>query len=229
MSKSIILIVEDEKNLGSTLLQYLTSKGFEVYWAPNCEEARQLFKKNQQTIRIVLMDKGLPDGDGFELAQEFRSLKKNFVLLFLSALNDPSVRLEGLELGAEDYITKPFELQELLLRLNRILNQQNAEKLEVYTFGKIKFWVKSYEIEDANGIIQSLSYKEASLLSLLINKNKEVVSRDEIIDTIWGQDAFPSNRTIDNMIVKIRKWAESDSEQKLKISSVRGVGYRLEY
>ncbi len=229
MNKSTILIIEDEKNLGSTLEQYLISKGFMVYWAPTVQAARELFSKHLTDIKIILMDKGLPDGDGFDLAREFRLAKKDFVLLFLSALNSPATRLQGLELGADDYITKPFELQELQLRLNRILAQQNSQELEMYQFGEVKFWPNRYEIQDGLGNLQSLSYKETSLLSLLISKNKNVVSRDEIIDLVWGQDAFPSNRTIDNMIVKIRKWAETDPQQKIKISSVRGVGYRLEY
>jgi DNA-binding response OmpR family regulator len=139
--------------------------------------------------------------------------------------------VEGLELGAEDYITKPFELKELTLRLDRILkfrefNMHNPDEIR---FGKLIFWPKRFEIQDAVGDISPLGQKECAILELFLQRKNEVVSRDDMIENIWGENAFPTNRTIDNYIVKLRKWAESDAQGLLKITSVRGIGYKLEF
>lgn len=222
-----LLLVEDEPNLGQTLRDYLRSKKYVVELATTCAEARIKFQEMGPTI--VILDIGLPDGSGIDLARQFRNLRKDCVLLFCTALNDPSLRLEGLELGAEDYITKPFELKELTLRLERILRfrQIALSNLDEFKFGKLIFWPKRFEIQDATGTISSLSQKECAILELLIERRNEVVARDEMIESIWGENAFPTNRTIDNYMVKLRKWA--DTETQLKITSVRGIGYKLEW
>jgi len=229
MSNLSLLLVEDEPNLGQTLRDYLRSKKFSVELAASCAEARIKFQ--EMIPAVVILDIGLPDGDGMTLAKEFRSKRKDCVLLFCTALNDPALRVEGLELGAEDYITKPFELKELTLRLDRILKsrQMTLSNPDNYHFGNLTFWPKRFEIKDASGNIQSLSQKECAILELLLEKKNEVVARDEMIESIWGEDAFPTNRTIDNYIVKLRKWADSDTEKSLQIISVRGIGYKLEW
>lgn len=228
MSELSLLLVEDEKNLGETLRDYLRSKKFDVDLAQTCAEARNKFAEN--TPAIVILDIGLPDGDGITLAREFRKKRKDCVLLFCTALNDPTLRVEGLELGAEDYITKPFELKELTLRLDRILKSRaiTLHNPDEYKFGNLIFWPKRFEIQDGDGLVSALSQKECAILELLIEKKNEVVARDQMIESIWGEDSFPTNRTIDNYIVKLRKWADSDSERSLQISSVRGIGYKLE-
>ncbi len=225
--KAKILIVEDEKNLGDTLKEYLSSIGYDCHKAPDCKSAMLIFKELMPSI--VLMDIGLPDGSGLNLAKEFRKTRKDFVLLFLSAQNDPETRVEGLEIGAEDYITKPFALKELTLRLERILNSQkkiNSLPDEVI-IGKLKVWFKRYEVLDGNGNIKSLSRKECEILELLFRHQNEAVERSTIIDNIWGTEAFPSNRTVDNYIVGLRKWCESDPQRSAQIQSIRGVGYKL--
>ncbi len=178
----------------------------------------------------MILDIGLPDGDGVSLAREFRSKRKDCVLLFCTALNDPTLRVEGLELGAEDYITKPFELKELTLRLDRILKSRlvTLDNPEEYRFGKLIFWPKRFELQDAGGAVTPLGQKECAILLLLLQKKNEVVARDVMIESIWGENAFPTNRTIDNYIVKLRKWADSDPDKGLQITSVRGIGYKLE-
>jgi len=228
MSNLPLLLVEDEPNLGQTLRDYLRSKKYQVELASTCTEARQKFKDISPAI--VILDIGLPDGSGMELAQEFRRLRRDCVLLFCTALNDPSLRLEGLELGAEDYISKPFELKELTLRLERILKsrQMTFNNPDEYRFGKLIFWPKRFELKDSDGIITSLSQKECAILELLLANKNNVVARDEMIESIWGENSFPTNRTIDNYIVKLRKWADSDQKAEIKISSVRGIGYKLE-
>lgn len=223
-----LLLIEDEPNLGQTLRDYLRAKKFQVDLAINCSEARTKFEENYPAV--VILDIGLPDGDGIELAREFRSKRKDCVLLFCTALNDPGLRVTGLELGAEDYITKPFELKELTLRLDRILKSRSVamDNPDEFKFGKLVFWPKRFEICDARGLTLPLSQKECAILELLISKKNQVVGRDEMIESIWGEDSFPTNRTIDNYIVKLRKWADSDSNHPLMIISIRGIGYKLE-
>lgn len=225
---SEILVVEDEVNLGLTLKDYLESKGFATSHAKSCQEARELFSKD---VSVVLMDIGLPDGDGIELARELRQKRKNFILLFLSAQNDPETKFQGLEMGAEDFITKPFDLRELTLRLekarmtHKVLSRHDQE----IKLGQLSIKFDSYQVVDAHGAMINLGQKECGILQLLYRNINRVVSRDEIIDEIWGQDSFPSNRTVDNYIVKLRKWIETDTSELIEIKSVRGVGYQLIY
>lgn len=229
MSELSVLLVEDEANLGQTLRDYLRAKKFDVELAATVRDARELFSK--QKFAIAILDIGLPDGSGMDLAREFRSQRKDCVLLFCTALNDPSLRVEGLEIGAEDYITKPFELKELTLRLDRILKarQLGLKNPDEYSFGKLRFWPKRFEIADQSGEVSPLGQKECAILEMLLEKKNEVVAREEMIESIWGENAFPSNRTIDNYIVKLRRWADSDPESGLKITSIRGIGYKLEW
>lgn len=222
--KNAILIVEDEPNLGDTLSEYLASHDHICKLARNAKEAREHFLQLNPTI--VLMDIGLPDGNGLDLAKEFRTLRKDFVLLFLSALNDPEVRVEGLEIGAADYITKPFALKELTLRLERILATHD-DLSNVIKHGQLEIRFNSYEVVAANGDVIPLAQKECAILKLLYSKAGTVVARDEILDQIWGGDKYPSERTVDNYIVKLRKWCETDDKHGVVIQSVRGVGYKL--
>lgn len=229
MSDLSVLLVEDEANLGQTLRDYLRTKKFKVELATSLKEARELFKEISPAIAIL--DIGLPDGSGMTLAKEFRQQKKDCVLLFCTALNDPSLRVQGLELGAEDYVTKPFQLKELTLRLDRILKGRrlHMHNPDEYQFGRLKFWPKRYELQEATGEVVPLGQKECAILEMLLEKKNEVVARDEMIEGIWGENSFPSNRTIDNYIVKLRKWADSDPTSDLRIASIRGIGYKLEH
>jgi two-component system alkaline phosphatase synthesis response regulator PhoP len=223
-----ILLVEDDPNLGQTLLQYLNSIGMKTSLAPTVKEAQNLFTHNN--FQIVLMDVGLPDGNGIDLAKSLRLKRKDFVLLFLSALNDPSLRVEGLEIGAEDFINKPFELKELILRLKRIIKTQSSliANPDEIRLGNLKIWFKRFEVADNDGMILPLSQKECAILELLYKHRNQAVNRDTIIDEVWGENQFPSNRTVDNYIVKLRKWSETDPKGSVKISSIRGIGYKLE-
>jgi two-component system, OmpR family, alkaline phosphatase synthesis response regulator PhoP len=222
-----ILIIEDEKNLGTTLSEYLTTLNLDTHLATTAKEAKAKFLELNPAI--VLMDIGLPDGNGLELARSFRQHSKNFVLLFLSAQNDPETRVQGLEIGAQDYITKPFALKELTLRLERLLKSKESFELdpEEIVHGNLKIWFRRFEVQDAHGTIVNLSQKECAILHLLYQKQGEAVDRDEILDRIWGSDKFPSHRTIDNYIVKLRKWTETDANSPITIQSIRAIGYKL--
>lgn len=222
----MILLVEDEANLGLTLKEYLNSKGFKTRHAQSCEEARALFNPE---VSVVLMDIGLPDGDGIELAKEFRHMRKNFILIFLSAQNDPETKYSGLEMGAEDYMTKPFDLRELTLRLEKAQKTHHlmSSQQKDIQLGKLKIQFESFQVITEQGEVIPLGQKECGILQMLYENLNKVVSRDQIIEQIWGENVFPSNRTVDNYIVKIRKWIETDTTDKIEIKSVRGVGYQL--
>jgi len=222
-----ILIVEDEKNLGSTLEEFLQGLGHNCSWAQTGIQARSYF--GSQNPNLVLMDIGLPDISGLELAREFRKIRQDFNLLFFSALNDPEIKVEALEIGAEDYITKPFALKELLYRIDRMLKaKSSAEELpEVIAHGPLKIWFRRFEVMDAKGDLIALSQKECAILELLYREHNLAVDREVIIQKIWGEDKFPSNRTVDNYIVKLRKWCESDPNKNIEIQSIRSIGYKL--
>ncbi len=222
-----ILIVEDEVNLGETLFEYLDNIGYEVKLAQSAKEAEALF--DIFNPHVVLMDIGLPDGSGLEVAKRFRQDRTDFLLFFLSALNDPDTKVEGLEIGAEDYITKPFALKELTLRLERSfsLKKSMLERPDELIHGKLKIWFSKFLVQDAEGNLINLGQKECAILELLYEAKGKAFTRDEIIDRIWGEDKYPSHRTVDNYIVKLRKWCETDSDLPLEIQSIRGVGYQL--
>lgn len=227
MEQHKILIVEDEKNLGSTLMEYLQAQNYQVFWSQTKEDADKVFKKEEPNI--ILLDIGLPDGNGLELAKQWREIRKNFVFLFLSALNDPETKVEGLELGAQDYITKPFALKELTLRLEKIkeLDQSLKTTSDEIVHGDLKILFNQYEVIDGEGKTIALSQKECAILKLLYEKSPEAVEREDIIQEVWGNNKFPSNRTIDNYIVKLRKWCETDKQSTINIQSIRGIGYKL--
>ena len=227
MQDRVILVVEDEKNLGVTLTEFLNGLGYKTFLAQTATKAKELF----ETINpnVVLMDIGLPDGNGLELAKGWRNKRKNFVLLFLSALNDPDTKVEGLEIGAQDYITKPFALKELTLRLERIFNSTEHLKKtpKEISHGPLKIFFQEFEVEDAMGKRISIGQKECAILQFLYEKSPEVLTREDIIKNIWGEDKYPSNRTVDNYIVSLRKWSETDPDKHIEITSIRGVGYKL--
>ncbi len=215
-----VLIVEDEINLGKSLLDYLKLKGHNPSWAPTLNQAK--IYKNKSTFDVILMDIGLPDGSGLDLAKEFMKDEPRPTLLFLSALNDPETKLEGLEIGADDYITKPFNLKELTLRLDRILKTKTNST--EYQLGDFTFSPSRFEIQIANTKTK-LATKENFILELLFSKKDQVISREEIIDKVWGDRQFPSNRTVDNYIVNLRKILENVNS--ITIESIRGIGYSL--
>ena len=220
-----IIIVEDEVNLGETLKDYLQLKGFDTEWFQNIQQIKNYLNQMEQPPAVILLDIGLPDGNGLELAKYIKEKKYSIPILFLSAQSDPSTRLQGLEVGAEDFISKPFELKELILRLNKVL-KTNPE--QVIKHGKLQIWFNRFEVIDGNGQTIPLNQKEMGILKMLYTLSGQVVNREKILEEIWGEDVYPSNRTVDNYIVKLRKWIDTDPDTDLEISSVRGVGYKLQ-
>lgn len=223
-----ILIVEDEKNLGVTLNDYLNEQG---YITTLCETVScAIDQLNKTSFDVALLDIGLPDGNGLELGRLVKGQFPQTQILFLSAQNSPDIKLEGLELGAIDYITKPFRLKELLIRLNKYRGEKKIDKprieLSEFTAGTLSIDFKKFTLINGAGDTINLGVKENGILRALCERANEVLPREELIEKIWGEDSFPSNRTVDNYIVKLRKWLEPNSRE-LEIQNVRGVGYKL--
>ncbi len=223
-----ILVVEDEKNVGSTLTERLTREGFDVNWVMSCEDA--LIEIGARRFDLVLLDVGLPDGSGFDVARAIRQSNKATAVIFTTAFGSPEDRIKGLELGAEDYVVKPFHLKELLLRVQNGLKRARylsaASGQEDTRVGKAIIRFSKFEAE-VNGVVHSLTHKECALLKLLVDRRGHVVSRDEILNEIWSEDEFPSPRTVDNFILRLRRLVETDPDNPQAIRSIRGVGYQL--
>jgi two-component system, OmpR family, phosphate regulon response regulator PhoB len=212
-----ILLVEDDQSLGATLNERLHKEGFEVELARSLNEARSALKKH---FDLVILDVGLPDGSGLEFANEVKS-KTQAPFLFMTAQSDAESRLKGYEAGAEEFIPKPFHLKEFLLRVNHVLENHVVSQIyKLQDQGAINF--DSFYVELA-GEKEPLSQKEALVLKTLITQAPKVVSRDELLNKVWGQESFPTQRTIDNVILRLRSVLGPYGS---RIQSVRGVGYK---
>jgi two-component system alkaline phosphatase synthesis response regulator PhoP len=229
-SSSRILLVEDEKNVGSTLVERFEREGFEVLWALTVEDAR--LEIVNRSFDLALLDVGLPDGSGFEVAEFLRKRSPGVAIIFLTAFGAPEERIRGLELGAEDYVVKPFHLKELILRVRNGLKRakylsgsfEGGES--TITVGKVKIHFLRFEAE-REGEIYPLTHKETALLKLMVERRGCVVSRDEILNHVWAEDEFPTPRTVDNFIMRLRRIVETNPEHPEVIKSIRGIGYQL--
>jgi two-component system, OmpR family, alkaline phosphatase synthesis response regulator PhoP len=225
---STILLVEDEKNLLSTISLNLELEGYEVVSFSNAEEAWHKYKGMQ--FSLLILDVTLPGMSGYELCKNIRKSDKKTPILFLTARSSPEERISGLKLGADDYLGKPFHLEELLLRvkslLRRGLSDGEVNGDEEYHFGKCGINFKTYEIITKDGEKKELIKREIDLLKLLIERKNEVIPRELILKEVWGYESIPSTRTIDNHIVAFRKYFEDDVKSPLHFHSIRGVGYK---
>jgi len=225
-----LLVVEDDRNVGATLVERLCAAGYRVTLAESAERARQAWRA--QPPQLVLLDVGLPDGNGFELAVELRAAVPQSALIFLTAHGNPDDRVRGLELGADDYLTKPFHFRELLLRIQNCLKRAQdlaelpGEMRGVVRIGRARVDFERFSAE-ADGITHALTHKECAVLRLLASRVGKAVSRDEILDRAWSADEFPTSRTVDNFIVRLRRLVEPDADEPRVIRSIRGVGYLL--
>lgn len=228
-SKSTILLVEDEENLHETLRLNLEMEGYEVSSAYNGTEA--LKKVADEYFDLIIMDIMLPEVDGISVTESIRVNNNEVPILMLSARNAGSDRVLGLKKGADDYLTKPFNLEELLLRVEKLINKnkklQEKETVgDTYEFGNNKVDFKAQDAITWNGQHIELSKKEAMLLKLLIENKGDVVTREKILQVVWGYNVYPTTRTIDNFILSFRKYFEEDSRNPRYFHSVRGVGYK---
>ena len=229
MDKKRLLVVEDEDHLLDGLQLNFVLEGYEVTAARSGNDALKEFRKGR--FDLVLLDVMIPDINGFDVCQTIRLEDSHTPILFLSARGSTEDRIKGLKTGADDYIVKPFNLEELLLKVKILLSRSEGKSVssntDTYTIGDASIDFKSYEVVRGDDKLYDLSQKEAKLLRLLIDKKDEVVSRDYILETIWGFDVYPTTRTIDNYILTYRKLFEMDSRQPKHFHSIRGVGYKF--
>ena len=222
-----ILLVEAERNIRNVVQLNLEMEGHEVITAGDGRTALDLI--GQQHFDLLILDVMLPEVNGFQICEQVRLTNQEVPILFLTAKDTTPDRIEGLRLGADDYLTKPFHLQELLLRVRNLLKRSAAKppaELEEYTFGNNRVNFRTFEAVGIKGKF-TLTKKEAMLLKLLIDRKNEVVSRHQILQSVWGYDVFPSTRTIDNFILAFRKHFEEDPKKPRFFHSVRGVGYKF--
>jgi DNA-binding response OmpR family regulator len=212
------LYVEDDLKLAATVIESLREKDVEVLWARSVKEAKAAVDK--EDFRFYILDIGLLDGEGYEVAQHIKKRNKSGPLLFLTARNDAEDRLKGYELGAVEYIPKPFLFAELWIRLHHVLTDHAPE--EVLDLGEVVINFKGMSFNWKGAETLFLSEKEFGVFQSLYQKSPQVVRRSEILDEVWGDDQFPTERTVDNIILKLRNNLKQYGSY---IKSTRGVGY----
>lgn len=224
--KTKILLVEDDLNLGTILSDFLSVKGFDVTHTLNGEEGFNFFKGNKYDL--CLIDVMMPKMDGFSLAKKIRMIDKHVPFLFVTAKSMLDDKIEGFKIGADDYVTKPFSMEELILRINAILKRTKIVLIEddrsEFTIGHYKFdYVK--RILYFNGNEQKLTQKECELLRLLcLNKNK-ILERSEALTRIWHEESYFTGRSMDVYITKLRGYLKQD--KSIEIINVHGTGFKL--
>ncbi len=221
--KPHVLLIEDDDLLGPGLIDNLQMENFTVDWAQDGESGLQAATKNLHDI--VILDIMVPKKNGFDVLKEIRQVSQVPVLI-LSAKSSAQDRILGLELDADDYLTKPFHFKELVLRILTLLKRKTREFKgpEVIQIGKAKIDFKSLSIQKDEQR-EYLTEKEMLVLKMLLSHQDQVISREHLLNQIWGTNNYPSTRTIDNIIVKLRKWIEADSPYEIR--SHRGIGYAL--
>jgi DNA-binding response OmpR family regulator len=231
MSATTLLLVEDDVNVASTLTTRLGAEGFTVTHAASVGAAREALEKQQYDAAVL--DVGLPDGNGFEVGRHLREVSPATAMLFLTAWGSPEDRIRGLELGADDYMTKPFAFRELVLRIQNMLKR--AREIAARgnaASGPVRIGIATVDFErftaQSGDTLHRLTHKECAVLRLLLERAGRAVSRDEILARAWAQDEFPTERTVDNFILRLRRLVERDPANPETIRSIRGVGYQLE-
>jgi two-component system, OmpR family, alkaline phosphatase synthesis response regulator PhoP len=230
-SQQRILLVEDEQSLREALKLNLELEGYQVSTADTGTKAVNTF--NGEHFDMIILDIMLPEMDGISVCESIRLKNDAVPILFLSAKSTPADRVNGLKKGGDDYLTKPFNLEELLLRVSILLSKsskinQKEPVPDAYEFGGNKINFNSYKCTTHSNEDIVLTKKEVLLLKLLIENKGDVVTREHILQTAWGYDVYPNTRTIDNFILNFRKYFEKDSKEPIYFHSVRGVGYRFD-
>lgn len=215
-----ILLVEDDRSLGATLTERLRKEGYDTEWCATLAEAGRVFDRGVWDLAIL--DVGLPDGSGFDFARRIRAFGST-PIMFMTAASSAQNRLEGFELGAEEFIPKPFHLKELFIRIRHVLSRvlDKRSTRHVVPFGRKTIDLDAMAVVNDDGTREYPQPRDFKILRLLIEWSPRVVSRDEILDRVWGEDRFPAERTVDNAIVRLRQ-----SLGDRAIRSVRGVGYQ---
>lgn len=229
MKQHRILLVEDEQDIAELIQINLDSEGYKTIVVHNGLVAMQKFE--QESFDLVILDIMLPGVDGISVCENIRLKNTEVPIMFLSARGGSEDRIRGLKKGGDDYLTKPFNLEELLLRVQKLIGRSSGKsdkdnQLVEYKFGDNYINFESYEAKGREGHFM-LTKKEALLLKLLVENRGQVVSREKILQTVWGYNVYPSTRTIDNFILAFRKYFENDVKDPVYFLSLRGVGYKF--
>lgn len=229
-TNATILLVEDEENLHSTIKLNFEMEGYEVCSAFDGVQAIQQI--SSQYFDVVVLDIMLPEIDGLSVVEHIKLNNIDTPILILSAKNTGADRIEGLKKGADDYLTKPFNLEELLLRVSKLISknkrlQTSSAINDTYTFNSNTIDFKAQQATNFLNEKIELSKKETMLLRLLIENKGEVVTREKILQMVWGYNVYPTTRTIDNFILNFRKYFEQDTKAPQHFHSARGVGYKF--
>jgi len=221
-----ILIVDDEPAMRLGLKDNLEFEGYQVELAQDGEEG--LSKIETGAFDLIVLDIMMPKISGFDICKKMRADKNFTPVIFLSAKGEELDKVLGLEFGADDYITKPFGVRELLARIKAVLrrNSSTQQSSETITIGKLNFDFQSFSVFENQEPV-NMSYKEFEIIHFLWNHKNETVSRDQLLDNIWGKNVYTTSRTIDNFIMKLRNKIEHDPNKPQLIISIHGIGYKL--
>ena len=225
MEKTRILLCEDDENLGMLLREYLQAKGYNVTLAPDGEAGYQHFSNKK--FDLCILDVMMPKKDGFTLAQDIRKINGIIPIVFLTAKSLKDDVLEGFRIGADDYITKPFSMEEMLLRIEAIMRRISGKRNKngnEYQIGSMTFDVQKQTLTTSNNIVK-LTTKECDLLSLLVQNANNILERDYALKTIWLECTTYNARSMDVYITKLRKIIKDDPE--VEIINIHGKGYKL--
>jgi two-component system alkaline phosphatase synthesis response regulator PhoP len=227
-----VLVVEDDANLAAGVMENLRAEGYEVSLAGDGEQA--LTWLGAHLCALVILDVMLPGADGLTVCRTLRERGNTTPVLFLTARGDPADRVRGLEAGGDDYLAKPFHLQEFLLRVRAILRRWDwyrsvsaTADTAVLRFGGNEVDFRVFRARAWTGEAQELTEKEAMILKVLAEHAGQIVSREDLLERVWGYDVFPSTRTVDNFILRLRKRFEKDPANPRHFLTVWGVGYRF--
>jgi two-component system, OmpR family, alkaline phosphatase synthesis response regulator PhoP len=227
-----VLVVEDDPHLAAGVVENLRAEGYEVDTVADGRKAVEWF--DTHTCDLIILDVMLPGMDGFAVCSTLRGRGITTPVLFLTALGEAEDRIRGLEAGGDDYLAKPFHLQEFLLRVRAILRRWDWDRASTRSLGSdvLKFAgnevdFRAFRGRSWNGEVQELTEKEAMILKVLAEKPGEIVSREDLLEKVWGYDVFPSTRTVDNFILRLRKRFERDPTNPSHFLTVWGVGYRF--
>lgn len=231
MKKFEILLVEDEENLHDTLKLNLELEGYSV--SSSYDGAHALKQIQSAHFDLIILDIMLPGIDGYSIIETVRIHNNNTPILILSAKNTSANRVQGLKIGADDYMTKPFNLEELLLRVSKLIQKSGVNSAVQHNLAHYSFSgnTVNFNLLEAilyNGEKINLTKKEAMLLKLLVENKNTIITRERILQTVWGYNVFPNTRTIDNFILNFRKYFELDSKTPLHFISIRGIGYKFQ-
>lgn len=226
MENRRILVIEDEPELARALKENLEIEGYQAEIASTGERALEVL--DYSTFHLMILDLLLPGMSGFDVCRKLRKKGLRLPILMLTALDETHQKIRGLELGADDYVTKPFSLGELMARVKALLRRASGGGFDepAYRFREVEIDFTKYEIRRGKAV-EPISHNEREMLRLLVGRAGEPIRRSEFLDAIWGIEAFPTNRTVDNYIVKLRKKIERDPAAPRHVLTVHGVGYKF--